>query len=376
MQLKKYHAQTIKEALQKIKSDLGTDAVIFDTKTLKEHRNIPKRAGKHIIEVTAAIDRESDFGKNKPCMKMRQINFTNNEPKKEICPGHTSAYDGFVHDVCDMEYENKSAVPLFKKTVAPCIKKMIGSGISRDLAYYLVGEACCEFKNSDSTYSFYNILLNKIACYIPVVAPISLNTHERKIITFIGSTGVGKTTTLAKIAAQFRSNSKVKLKIITMDTYRIAAAEQLKIYGKIMSTPVIVVNSEQDLLNELEKKDDFNLILIDTAGRNSNDNEKMNELCTWLQKAAYIESHLLIGAATDEKVLFATVNNFTKARIDRIIIAKADESIQYGHLFNLITATNIPVSYITNGQRVPEDITPATQHALARMILYGYEHIH
>ncbi|MEI6126315.1 MAG: flagellar biosynthesis protein FlhF, partial [Pseudomonadota bacterium] len=193
-----------------------------------------------------------------------------------------------------------------------------------------------------------------------------------KILAFIGPTGVGKTTTLAKIAAQFSADPHIKVKIVTMDTYRIAAVEQLKIYAKIMGLPVAVVSNKQELARELEAQDDTNLMLIDTAGRNYRDNEQIAELSTWLRSYKTIEAHLLLSATTSEEVLASTIQCFQKARVDRIIITKVDESIRQGHLYNLVVSSKIPVSYVTTGQRVPEDIMPATARNLSGIFLNGF----
>jgi flagellar biosynthesis protein FlhF len=223
-----------------------------------------------------------------------------------------------------------------------------------------------------NTSSFDNILLKKISCHIPVTGPISVNPEKRKIVALIGPTGVGKTTTLAKIAARCSIIQGIKTKILTMDTYRIAAAEQLKIYGKIMGIPVNVVLNHSELEKEIRSKDNVNLILIDTAGRNYRDNEQINEINLWIQKYEEIEPYLLLSSTTSEDVLMATLKCFGKCRVASIVITKIDETLSFGHLFNALISFKKPVSYITTGQRVPEDIEPASAGSLSEIFLNGF----
>ncbi len=188
----------------------------------------------------------------------------------------------------------------------------------------------------------------------------------------MGPTGVGKTTTLAKIAARYVADRQCKLKIITMDTYRIAAVEQLKIYANIMHLPMAVAATIDELDKELADSDGANLVLIDTAGRSHRDTQKVYELSRWLNMHHEIESHLLVSATSSPKIVESIIECFNRSRVDRIIITKIDESITIGHLYNAIVGAGIPVSYITTGQRVPEDLQEGSSQYMADIFMNGF----
>jgi flagellar biosynthesis protein FlhF len=188
-------------------------------------------------------------------------------------------------------------------------------------------------------------------------------------VALVGPTGVGKTTTLAKIAAGFLTNHSPDIAFITIDTYRIAAVEQLKVYGEIMNIPVDVVLSPEQLENALLKFRDKDLILIDTAGRSPQDSLCIDELASFLRPDLSIEKHLVLSATTRENELFDAMERFSILGIDNTIITKIDECTSLGLLLDIQIREKKPFSYITNGQRVPEDIIAADKETLTKLIM-------
>lgn len=188
-------------------------------------------------------------------------------------------------------------------------------------------------------------------------------------IALVGPTGNGKTTTLAKIAANFLGNHSTSIGFITIDTYRIAAVEQLKVYGDIMNIPVEVVLSPEQLENALLKFRDKDLVLIDTAGRSPQDNLCIEELSSFLRPDLYIKKHLVLSAATRKTELFEAIQRFAVLGLDNAIITKIDECINIGILLDIQIREKIPFSYVTNGQRVPEDIIEADKSVLTQLIM-------
>jgi len=191
-------------------------------------------------------------------------------------------------------------------------------------------------------------------------------------LALVGPTGVGKTTTLAKIAAHYLSSVSNSIALITIDTYRIAAVEQLKVYGAIMNLPVEVVISPEQLEQALARHHDKELILIDTAGRSPRDTLCIEELATFLRPDLEIDKHLVLSATTRSSELFEAVKRFDQLGIDQTIITKTDECATLGILFDIQTHNPnrvIPFSWITNGQRVPEDLLAASRELVTDMIL-------
>ncbi len=210
---------------------------------------------------------------------------------------------------------------------------------------------------------------------ISVQPPDFASSGVQKRIALIGPTGVGKTTTLAKLAAHYLSRQSPSIALITIDTYRIAAVEQLKVYGEIMNLPVEVVISPEQLADALAKHRDRELVLIDTAGRSPRDFFCIEELAAFLGIDPGIEKHLVLSATTREEELHEAVRRFDQVGIDRIIFTKIDECSQLGSLFNIQIQYGRPLAFVTNGQRVPEDLLEITPEKVASLIISPREGI-
>lgn len=198
------------------------------------------------------------------------------------------------------------------------------------------------------------------------------DTHrieEGGVYAFVGPTGVGKTTTLAKIAARFALRFGAdKLGLVTMDTYRIAAQEQLMMYGKILGVKVCVAQDEVSLARVLRQLSDKKLILIDTAGMNPADErvvKQMYVLGTYLQSISKV---LVLPATSHYRVLIDAIKRYEANQVDQCILTKLDESLAVGGALSALIESGLGVSYLTHGQRVPEDIKMATRHQLIELL--------
>lgn len=210
---------------------------------------------------------------------------------------------------------------------------------------------------------------------IEVKPPPFAKAEDQLRLALIGPTGVGKTTTLAKLAAHYLSNYSNSVALITIDTYRIAAVEQLKVYGEIMHLPVDVVITPEQLEKALERHSDKALVLIDTAGRSPRDTLCIQELTSFLKPHLQIEKHLVLSAATRENELLDVIRHFGQVGIDRTIFTKVDECTRNGVILNVQLQHDAPLSYITNGQRVPEDLLQVSRRSVAELIMSHHEGI-
>jgi flagellar biosynthesis protein FlhF len=208
-----------------------------------------------------------------------------------------------------------------------------------------------------------------VAGLLKTAPPIAVEAGQRKIVALVGPTGVGKTTTIAKLAANFALSRKVEMAMLTIDTYRVAAIEQLKTYGDIIGLPVDVVLTPQSLKEALKQHHDKGVVMIDTAGRSPYNRLHINELRSFLDVDAQIETHLVLSASTRLADLKSIVKNFGPCGVDRLIFTKTDETDIVGGIISIAHETGLPVSYITTGQSVPDDIAVADAQSLAAMLI-------
>lgn len=204
---------------------------------------------------------------------------------------------------------------------------------------------------------------------IRIANGITLYSDKPKIVALIGPTGVGKTTTLAKIAAKFVLEQGAKVALITADTYRISAVEQLKTYSDILGLPLEIVYNSQALQEAIDKHQDKQLILLDTAGRSQYNVYQMKELSELLNVDADIEKHLVMSATTKTSDGLELLENFSLCNPNRVIFTKVDETKTHGLILNIMHRRKAALSYLANGQSVPDDIEPASIEKLAELLL-------
>jgi len=201
----------------------------------------------------------------------------------------------------------------------------------------------------------------------------SSSTDRPRVIALVGPTGVGKTTTVAKLAATYKLRHAKKVGLITSDTYRIAAVEQLRTYAGIIGLPLKVANSPEEMRSAIRELSECDIVVIDTAGRSQNDARKLDELAQMTKSANPDETHLVLSTTVGENVLRKTAQRFRALGPDRCILTKLDEAVTTGPIAGLCDRIDLPLSFITVGQEVPDDLEPARVDRLARCVLDGPE---
>lgn len=238
--------------------------------------------------------------------------------------------------------------------------------IINDVTSKLAGMEIMADKDSSRAVNAMEKYLRKT---VRVATGITLLSGRPKIVALIGPTGVGKTTTLAKIAANFVLDKGVSAAMITADTYRISAVEQLKTYSDIIGLPLDIVYSADALKKAIDKHKGKQLILIDTAGRSQYNEYQMQELCELLSVDKNIEKHLVMSATTKNRDAAEILEHFSVCKPDRVIFTKTDETSCSGIVLNIMYKKKLALSYLTNGQSVPDDIYPASIEKLAELLL-------
>lgn len=342
MKIKKYIGQTAHEAMLKLKMELGPDAVVLNTKTIRA-KGLFGYFRKPLVEITAAFEDKDLLNKNNNNNYDNKLNSIN----KELIE-----LKNLMANLSINKKDEQGFSPILDNFHREMINNGVDPEISRDIFKKLANQINLEGKDSETINK---IIRFSLAESLGNPEPIVYNGNQ-KIIFFIGPTGVGKTTTLAKIAADFVMKNKFDIGLITSDTYRIAAVEQLKIYSDILQLPLEIAYNKDDMISAIQKFKDKDIILVDTAGRNHNDLEQVEELKEILSIPKTKEVFLLVNAATDYKVLKSLIKKYDFLDDYKLIITKIDEAMNYGNILNIRYITNKKLSYFTTGQNVPDDI--------------------
>jgi flagellar biosynthesis protein FlhF len=262
------------------------------------------------------------------------------------------------------EEELPESLAIIRQTL---LEKEVPEDIAEALVLQLKAE-CTPRQLADSTAT-HAMLTGLIERKICTRGPIQIRRGERKVVALVGATGVGKTTTIAKLAANFRLRDQVKMGLVTVDTYRIAAVEQLRTYAEIIDLPMKVVTNPIEMRRALDDLIGLDLVLIDTAGRSPRDELQIQELKRLLQEARVDEVHLVLSLTSSLRSLLASAEKFASANASSLILTKLDEAAGLGNLLALSRDVSLPISYLTTGQDVPNDIEPARANRIARLIL-------
>jgi flagellar biosynthesis protein FlhF len=248
---------------------------------------------------------------------------------------------------------------------------MIEADVDEDLARELIERV----RRDQGTVGFTDPLLVKarvaelLEDEITVTGPITTAPDKCRLLALVGPTGVGKTTTIAKLAANYRLREKKRVGLITVDTYRVAAVEQLRTYAEIIDLPMEVVATPREMREAVARMRHLDLVLMDTAGRSPRDDVKIQELRSVLAEAEPDDVLLVLSTTAGIKNLTATAERFAEVGTTALLLTKLDEATGLGHLVALVRGCRLPISYLTDGQNVPDDIQVAERRRLAYLML-------
>ncbi|AEA33572.1 flagellar biosynthesis protein FlhF [Hippea maritima] len=393
MIVKTYRAPTMPDAIKKIKEDLGEDAVILSYKKVKQG-SFFSFFKKEVYEVTAAIDekppkQEKNFknvvkkytGSDIPTKKENEADKLEERIKKLeqlILSAGKESIEKLVGDIKNDINDLKTAINYVKKTEEVDISKiplgmnkyftyMCDLGIKKKYAYKIalgLYRNINKSKLNDEEYvkEYLSIVISQF---------FKQSKPKKKNIVLLGPTGVGKTTTLAKLAAIYKLKQDKKVGIITTDTYRIGAVDQLLNYAKIMDIPAIVSITKEDFKNALEELKDMNVVLVDTVGRSPQDIKRLNELFGIFKNEDRLHLSLVMAVNTKEEDCLNIHKRFGILPIDDLIFTKVDETKTPGSMLNLVVKLKKPVSYVSFGQDVPDDIMEAQPLKISSLIIKG-----
>ena len=362
MQIKRFEAEDITTALRLVKQEFGSEAVILSARSLEKKRGAFWLMKKPGVEVTAAKDTSYPETEKTSSSKFRK--FENLGNKKSLI-GSIRGGIKVLKNKPDNIFQNHA------KELADLKQQMLSQGVEENIARKLTEEVN-RIASSKKLLKDEELKL----CLIRILkergitaGPVRIEPRKQKVVAFIGPTGVGKTTTIAKLAAIQAIKMRKRVALITLDNFRIGGVDQLKIYAKIIGIPIEVASTGKEFKECLNRLKDKDLILIDTAGMSQRNEYQFNELRMFFDKIRHVETHLLLSATTKENDLIDILARFKVFPISKLLFTKLDESTSYGNMLNQLIRSKIPISYFTNGQQVPEDIEIATLEKLVDLII-------
>lgn len=417
MIIKKFTASSETEAIQLAKEEFGKDAIVMNVKTMAP-KGVYRFFKKTVVEVTAAIDENkqnteisgkkdtSAFAKHFTDASVHSTGlreshdfnrgfFTNNVPevqKKEVLKEvlfEESAIEKRLNNLQSLierqMKEQDVRVPSEKPMVTEVndetnieymrliYNKLIENEMDEKFANQIISDFEHKAKKDVSLDHILSGIYQKIVLKLGQQKVISLTEGKTKYVFFIGPTGVGKTTTIAKIASDFQLRKKAKVGLITADTYRVAAVEQLKTYANILGIPLKVIYTTDEMQEAEEFFKGYDIVFIDTAGRSHKNEQQKDDLNHLLESVPDEdkEVYLVLSATTKYKDLIKITECYQEITDYGLIFTKLDETNCVGNLFNIKMLTKAPLSYITNGQNVPDDITQINPQSIAKQMLGG-----
>jgi flagellar biosynthesis protein FlhF len=380
MKYKRYEAKTLKEALTQVKQELGPNALILSTRSFRKDRSVLSMLGKPWMEVTAAADTSiaQDGDQTSEIMNSGKSETPGTHPLWKNGPpkfsdDRLSTRDSFFDrqtcgsTVCSVLMKlgfSESLLHLFRRLEAQGIENTVSLEILESIRSTAAGP-----EEINDHARMLQIFRDHLIRYIATIEPISSRGTGPIVMNMLGPTGVGKTTTVAKLAARFALAQGKRVVLATQDTYRIAAVEQLKIYANIMGLPLEVIHKSMDLDRLFKTYADFDLILLDTAGRSPNNELHLQDLKDALPYGDHVQNFLLVSATTNDSDARRIVERFSLVDLKALIVTKVDECSRFGPMLGLLHQTELPLAYITTGQKVPDDLEVAHVDRLLKRLL-------
>ncbi|MBL9162609.1 MAG: flagellar biosynthesis protein FlhF [Planctomycetaceae bacterium] len=408
MEIKTFRAKTMPKALDLVRQELGPEAIVLHTR--ERHASLLGRLfiGRSYEIAAAQVERQEKAPERGPRAVVREL--TTRSPSREglgreAGPAPRAAvlerppanpveanldlsvpssiqHSAFNHQhspqIAELESllgqlrarngqpPRPAAPPALFDLYTDLIEAEVDERVARELVDGLRREPGAEQADSRAVrLRLAQLLQNDIQ----VTGPIQAANGAGRVVALVGPTGVGKTTTIAKLAANYRLKEGRRVGLVTVDTYRIAAVEQLRTYAEIIDLPMEVVSTPREMREAVAKMRDFDLVLMDTAGRSPRDEVRIRELRAMLSEAEPNEVHLVLSAAASARSLVAAAEKFIPVGVTAAIVTKIDEATALGNILSLARTCKLPFSYLTDGQNVPDDINVAEPRALAQLIL-------
>jgi flagellar biosynthesis protein FlhF len=377
MHIKKYRAVSLKEATQIMKSELGSEALILGTKVVADEND--KRL--KLYEITAGVDKfeiaeetkakvaEQNISQNNTFLdEMKNMSakiYQQNQNQKQKI---SEAYG--VAPKIAKEIETPKVKPVSDDRMKEIIKNLTEKEVQKSVVLSIM-EQLKKYKNFLSKDNLENYVQTCLGSLI-LTKTLDLNVKKQnKVIALVGPTGVGKTTTIAKLALIAKIIHKLDVGLISIDTYRLGAIDQLKSFADVSHTDFLVAYEPDEmpaLMKKFAKKD---IVFIDTVGRNHKNDSQLKTNLDFLESVKIDETFLVLSATSSTRNLIEIAKKFKMFNYSAFVMSKIDEAVVHGNIINLSAKTGSPIAFLTNGQTIPDDIISADKDYIANLIYTG-----
>lgn len=417
MTINKFQGKTEEEAIAKAKQEFGENAVIMNVKEVKP-KGLFRAFKNSTYEVTAAMEEKEQFVNPKRALQNTKklhdsINLSADEkidiPKPEAKPDfreliqktmpnssrmqepEEKKIEQRLDDLSNRIEESLARTPKGEKPEAenPVKEKpsseefhfvrilystLLKNEVNEKYVNQILDEIEKFIRPGNSVDVILSNVYQKLILRFGQPKTIDLSGSKPKILFFVGPTGVGKTTTIVKIASKYKVEYDKKVAFITADTYRIAATEQLQVYANILDAPMAIAYSQAELNDSIAKFEDYDLVFVDTAGFSHKNEKQRNDMKTLLggvSEEYNKEVYLVLSATTKYMDLLDIVDSYREIADYKLIFTKLDETTTYGNLLNIKLYSRADLSYTTNGQNVPDDIEVFDTQKIVKKLLGG-----
>ena len=366
MEIKTFRAKTMQQALRLVREELGPEATVLHTREINANligrflgtRQFEIAASSELqvpAQVAAPMPLEVDYASH----YREGLQHLSNEGLREL---HVSLESYTQEPAPESEYLSQELFEVYTDLIEADVEEEIAQELIERLRseQFSVGVTMDDYRSR---------LLHYLESEIQAAGPLLTSNGQGRVVALVGPTGVGKTTTIAKLAANYRLRENKRVGLITVDTYRIAAVEQLRTYAEIIDLPMEVVSTPREMREAVARMGNLDLVLMDTAGRSPRDDVRIQELKSMLSEARPAEVHLVLSAVSGARSLATTAQRFATVGTTSLIVTKVDEATALGNLISVTRSCGLPISYVTDGQNVPDDIQTAQSRELAKLIL-------
>lgn len=370
MQTKTYVAPTKLEALLKMREELGAEAVILSERTIYQGRFFRRRP---MVEITVGIQEEPSKRHPEPSEKVEPKGIDAIDPtqtrlrrlEREV--GELRSLIQSLYTQLKGEGDSEGGLSphavVAPEEEHPLLRPLLAAGVEPEFARDLLRRVP-RIPYNAAVETLKRTLMSRL----PIGGVIPRHSTTRQVVALVGPTGVGKTTTIAKLAAIHALDYGRKVALLSLDTYRIGAVEQLRTYAGILDVPLHIASNAEEVQEGLELFRGYDIVFIDTVGRSQRDESHLSQMHQALAPAK-AQVYLTLSATTETAVLLESARKFSLFEPQAMILTKLDEAVRLGNCVNLCMQVSLPIAYLTTGQRVPEDIQQADARWLACRVL-------